>query len=277
MIKKPSTEWVHVTPKMAEEWLKSNIDNRPADERMVQKYAGEMSEGRWKVTGDPIRFDMTGRVIDGQHRLMAIILSQKPQMMLVVRGLPPDSFKVIDTGKVRNVQTILAMAGHKNTVWLKSVATWVYAYSVGRHGAIFNPPQLTAEMVEEVIAKHSGMLRFVSRSSNSGFRSPLASACAYLFSLIDEAEAERWLEDMTTGANLEQDDPVLRCREVIMNRRVGRNGRAIQVHRFQVMVKSWNARRTGIKKRILYSHNEVEIDGLPPAEVDARAAEKVAA
>jgi hypothetical protein len=44
-------------------------------ERFVLRHARAMSEGRWKWTGDPIRFDARYQLVDGQHRMLALIES----------------------------------------------------------------------------------------------------------------------------------------------------------------------------------------------------------
>ena len=80
-----------VEPEQAQKWLERNIANRTLRPSRVQEYATAMTEGRWRYTADPIRFDSDGKLIDGQHRLMAVVRSGCTVEMHVVRGLSPEA------------------------------------------------------------------------------------------------------------------------------------------------------------------------------------------
>jgi hypothetical protein len=60
---------LNVTPAMAQQWLKHNDFNRPLNQRLVEKYAGQMRAGNWQRTHQGIAFDSRGIILDGQHRL----------------------------------------------------------------------------------------------------------------------------------------------------------------------------------------------------------------
>lgn len=78
---------IRITPDIAEEFLGKNNDNRKMRKLVVQTYAKDMSEGRWEFTHQGIAFDCNGNLIDGQHRLAAIIESGMPQNMIVTRNV----------------------------------------------------------------------------------------------------------------------------------------------------------------------------------------------
>lgn len=86
-------ELVEVTPQMAQEWLATNAkNNRDLSKVTVKRYANDMVKGQWMVTGEAIKFDRTGRLIDGQHRLQALIESKVPRLqMCVVRNLDAET------------------------------------------------------------------------------------------------------------------------------------------------------------------------------------------
>ena len=68
-----------VTPQMAAAWLSDNPQNRPLDEKRVAEYAERMRSGGWvehvKGGSRPIEVLDTGRLLNGQHRLSAIVRS----------------------------------------------------------------------------------------------------------------------------------------------------------------------------------------------------------
>ena len=94
--------WELVTPEKAQEWLKLNpSNNRTISVRMVSRYARDMAEGRWNRTHQGIAFDVNGDLVDGQHRLHAVVQAGVPVHMLVVRGLGVDLRASIDQGLSR--------------------------------------------------------------------------------------------------------------------------------------------------------------------------------
>ena len=99
-----------ITPDIAKEMLLKNTNNRPVSEKHVRRLAKEITEDRWQLNGDTIRFNGT-RLVDGQHRLLAVVKSGKAIETLVVDGLESDVFKTIDIGKIRSNGDTLAADG----------------------------------------------------------------------------------------------------------------------------------------------------------------------
>jgi len=91
-----------VTPAKAREWLeRNNTRNRNLRPHKVALYADQMTRGQWLMAGDPIRFDSDGTLLDGQHRLAAVVESGKAQYFIIVMGLDPRTFGVMDIGMAR--------------------------------------------------------------------------------------------------------------------------------------------------------------------------------
>lgn len=107
----PRTEWVTVTPEYAAEMLDSSPGNRAIRGQVVQSYARDMEAGRWLKTGESIKVAANGELLDGHHRLTALIGAGLPQRMLIVRDLDPLTRAVIDTGLNRTGGDALRMAG----------------------------------------------------------------------------------------------------------------------------------------------------------------------
>lgn len=109
-----------VTPEDAVEILATaNTSNRALNKEIVQAYSEDINKGAWLIA-EPIMFDTQGMLIDGQHRLAAIIESGSPQEMLIATGYEPSVRLLIDTGKRRNANDALDIAGirvnNKSTV-----------------------------------------------------------------------------------------------------------------------------------------------------------------
>lgn len=100
-----------VTPTLAQEWLKANVDNRPVCRPRVDLYVSLLKEGRFVLTHQGIAFYENGDLADGQHRLHAIAESQVSAHMMVTKGLPFDHVHAIDNGRPRSVQNVLHFVG----------------------------------------------------------------------------------------------------------------------------------------------------------------------
>lgn len=77
--------------------------NRNLKPAHVKKLAEHMVKGTFLYNGDPIRFNTNGLLIDGQHRLSALVLANKREPSIthgyfnVLSGLPDNVMDTIDT------------------------------------------------------------------------------------------------------------------------------------------------------------------------------------
>lgn len=106
-------ERITITPQVAAEMLERNIErNRPLKQGVVSKYSDDMRSGRWvSENGETIKIDRNGNLIDGQHRLLAVIKSQIVVAFYVAYGVDKDAFLTIDTGSNRTAGNIMHVAG----------------------------------------------------------------------------------------------------------------------------------------------------------------------
>lgn len=105
-----------ITPAKAQEYLNNNTYNRPLSDVYVNALADQMKRGQWRMNGEPVIFSGSGRLLDGQHRLAAIVRSGVSVEMAVTRGVDEDTFATIDTGKGRTAGDVFAIAGIRNYV-----------------------------------------------------------------------------------------------------------------------------------------------------------------
>lgn len=106
---------VAVTPLMAEDMMTRNIQNRQLKHETVFGYSKEMEEGTWRWTNEcTLGFHKNGTLIDGQHRLMAIIKSGTTQEMVVFPCLEDEAKAVLNTGRTRTTGDTLSLIGMKD-------------------------------------------------------------------------------------------------------------------------------------------------------------------
>lgn len=100
---------VLITPEMAKNILKRNYKkNRKLNKTRIAKYARDMEKGQWNSSPlEPIGFDEEGRLIQGQHRMMAVIKSGKTVLFYVMNDVPNKDYRVLDSGKARTAGDVL--------------------------------------------------------------------------------------------------------------------------------------------------------------------------
>lgn len=109
-----------ITPEKASEYLKMNTHNRTVNKNVVMHYAKIMTDGNWELTPEGISFDEYGRLLDGQHRLEAILKSGVSVKMIVSRGFTKNAFPHINTGKSRTASDVLSIEGIENATTVAS-------------------------------------------------------------------------------------------------------------------------------------------------------------
>ena len=129
-------EIVIVTPEKAREWLALNQGNRNKRRRVIDAYARDLAHGYWLVTGESIKFDWNGRLIDGQHRLEATIAANVPLETLVVWNLDPAVQKVLDMNARRSGANALRFAGVQ--VQQKDIASVARVHTAWTAGSLTN-------------------------------------------------------------------------------------------------------------------------------------------
>lgn len=256
----PAIAWVTITPGDAEQMLESNEANRNMRNRVVSAYARDMEADRWLVTGETIKLGRGGELLDGQHRLQAIIQSGKAQRLLVVRGLDPDTRVVIDTGAGRNGGDALRMAGigGNNPYALAAAARLLVLWESGRlthmsSGTRADDRATHQEIVEAVTARPD-LMDAVHDATRDYQRigippGPQAMARTVLFNL-DANDAEVFFESLAGYATEGGNDPravllftIRQMRELGQLRRPGES--------VGLIFSAWNAWRDKQKVKTL--------------------------
>ena len=94
-----------ITPAHAEKWLKMNTGNRRIRPSHVRHLASQMEQGRWILSPCPIVFSRN-RLLDGQHRLSAILMSGCTIRAAVTLVQDENVFRVLDQGINRNISDL---------------------------------------------------------------------------------------------------------------------------------------------------------------------------
>jgi len=226
------TEIITIAPSQAALILEhQNYLNRTLVEERAKTLAKLMTDGLWKMNGDTIRFAIGSvRLMDGQHRLRACVISGIPLTVIAVFNLPDDAMPTIDTGGGRTAAQALNLdhkqrfgKGFKNANVTAAVVRLLHAYdadpqmpAVNRGnwgkmapirvvGAVDDYPRLD----ESVAIGVAGAKGF----SRTGMTATVMGFAHYVFARMNRKRADEFMEGLITGAELAIDAPAFALRK----------------------------------------------------------------
>jgi hypothetical protein len=110
------TEAIEVTPELAKAWLERNVVNRKLRRSHAKKLAWDIRRGRWDLTHQSIAFNTEGWLIDGQHRLHAIIEAGVSVWLYVSFNVAARFASAIDVGIIRTAGDVLGRSNRDTAV-----------------------------------------------------------------------------------------------------------------------------------------------------------------
>ena len=239
----PAEFWYEdVTPEAAARYLERNLtDNRKIRPVRVQRYADAMAAGKWLAGAAPVQLDTNDLLINGQHRLWAVLESGRTVRMLFQRNVPLESFQVLDTGAPRSTGDILRLAGYENPDLLASASRMALQWERGQLRERTYPPP------HEVLAWLRGNEDIQDRmrdggrfSYSSGIKSPRGISTAFLLYAYRASSADypEFVELTLTGTG-GRGHPTTALRNLFLNRALRRTNYT-NYQMGAMMSKAWN-------------------------------------
>lgn len=261
----PAVSVVDITPEIARQWLERNIGNRPASQAHIAKLERSIRDGKWKMTGDAIRFSKTGKLIDGQHRLQAILNSGVSVTCVVMHNLDDEIFDVIDGGKGRQKSDLLFIELGLPVETCRVLATAAaLAIDYEKQSYKFGKNADKGEVMD-FVKRNPLIIASAEHAQSLPRHCPVPRSIAAMFHFYaaprDHIAAARFLERFMIGAVDGAGDNLLylrnRCSEAS-----GRNRRLPTSIVLRAMIRYWNAEQRG--KPIKYAANALREDDAFP-------------
>jgi hypothetical protein len=238
---------VSFSPALAQ-YVLTNLsrDNRPLKPAKIKTYAHDLSEGRWGLTGDTIKFGTDGVLRDGQNRLSACVRAGKPFVSHVVFGIDPQLFLRMDIGKNRTPADVFSIAGIPHAAHVAGAVRWLTILTSNNPGD--RGAQFTNEYLHEIYKtkfdadrlEHSIQCALSVRRSTRHPVAPLA-ALHYLFAEKNSQKADEffdeWAQDRVKKARAPTRYLQRRLVEIarLSNQRLHENVRNA------LIIRAWNA------------------------------------
>lgn len=235
----------YVAPSMAEVWLTKNTANRRIRRQQVERFARDMESGAWQENGEGICFASDGTLINGQHRLTAIVTAGATLPMLVVRNLPMAAQDTMDDGAKRTTGDTFNFHGianhHAAAAIVRRVLMW-------QDGSRTNTGAMQPSKAEQLEAwRTDPVLReavdaAVQMRGRKQVPSSIVGLTWWLFAQIDREQCSEFWNGLYTGSNLDASSPIHVVREQII-RRNAQPGRVQETEYLAWIIKAWNLYR----------------------------------
>ncbi len=263
-------ERVMLTPDVAMELLEHNTLNRPLSDQHVHRIAKQIIEGKWRFNGDTIKVADTGDVLDGQHRLWAIIEAKKPVETLVVYGIAKDAFATIDTlRRPRSGADVLALCGAARHRQIVSPALqWLTRWQRGVLVSFRDPKnRIENSDIEAAFAAHPAMVNAVERAmALRSLANPSVLGFIYYVMSNRNAElAERMMATLEAPAGVAIVDPFYKLREYFL---ADHHKRKEPLYTIALAFKAANAAYAGREIKVLkWVHQGANSEAFPELTV----------
>lgn len=212
--------FLKVGPETAKELLALNTKGqRSISKPNVERYGSDMITHDWHINGDTIKISSDNELLDGQHRLSAIIESEEPQVLLVVHGIDKEAMATIDAGRKRTFSDQLRMEGVRNHATVAAIGgrMWYWKhgnYAVRSVARVENPLYLNSapstaqkrsvmdqyEKAYGITMEHAAVFGVKAYAKRPGISSSTYGVAWAILSGIDKELREKFFFEVTVEA-----------------------------------------------------------------------------
>lgn len=226
-----------ITPEVAQDILSRNTSNRLPTPSLVALLAEEMRNGKFLYNGESIIIGSNGVLLDGQHRLLAVIDSDTSVYVNLVQGIDETVMHTIDTGKTRTAGNVFQIKNIQNANNMASaiksiidqftlnqklyVRSDIKTKSAGGSIKVTNGEKL--EFYNENIDLIEPMLRYCANLYTSNIRvitPAAATAYLWLFSTEDKL-AKYFIREVFTGVQEGESNAAFLLHKKLVNDKLG--------------------------------------------------------
>jgi len=247
-----------ITPETALKLLENNVMNRPLSEKHVNNIAAALLRGEWILNGDAIRLSKCGKLLDGQHRLNAVVRSGVSIDTIIIDGLDVSSFHTIDVGrKNRGAADVLAISGESNYCALSNALLVIWMLE-NNEKSPYGGQKITVAQVEETLERNPLIRNYLTTSKEIKTLMSVGvfSAIHYLYSIEHKEKADDFYEKFSTGYGLEYGSPIALLRDRLMKNRASK-AKLGRKNVLALLIKAFNAHILNKKVFVLkYSEEE---------------------
>lgn len=223
-----------------------------------------MTQDRFPLNGETIKFDKDGKLLDGQHRLAAIVMSGVTKLIYVAYNVPRSAIITIDTGRNRSFSDQLRVAyEYHHSAQLSSLIRLIFEWNETgwishktfrqiepdeANDYIKSNPDV-ADLPQRINDFNGSMIHRIMARNHFGF-------LLWLFSRVSPEDAKIYLSCLVDCIEHYPGDPALVLRKQLLLMRSDRYRRVKRNIVIGLVIQNWGKWR---------AHQEVKLVRVPPA------------
>lgn len=257
---------VLVTPEMAKELLSLNSKNRKVREPAILKFSREMSNGNWKEdTGELIKISKTGILLDGQHRLIALIKADMPIYFHIARGLSDEILDVLDTGNLRSAGDVFRL---NDIPYSSNIPSYIQQYHTIKNTNALVRGNKSQRLSNSECLKYynaspefwnliaTNSHRFYDMFSKALKQSTIGGLYAVFYE-INSQTADSFFTELCSGADV-TNKSILLLRKKLLDDRISSSKKLMSSTKVAYIIKTWNYYRSGLDVGVLKYNPDTE-------------------
>lgn len=264
-----------ITPAMAQNLLATNTRNRSISNRRIHEYTRQIRDGQWRANGETIKIAEDGTLIDGQHRLLAVVAAKKSIEAYVIRNLPLNCMDTIDIGRKRTCSDFLAIDGVKYSTAIAAGLNVIMAYKQYSQTGVLENNHFTARsasipsLIKAALRQNPGIIdsaQFIVNNKYIGRFIPrgIAVGLHYLFSEKDRILADDFFLKVSHGMDLKMGSPPLILRNRLLEAASNPSMEINRTYLIAYVIKAWNATKAGENMSVLrYAPTGAKAESFP--------------
>jgi hypothetical protein len=246
----PSNADLHMvllTPDVAAEWLeKYNTSNRKIQPTHVNTIARDIRAGNWMMNAQPIAFHGSpwtgeGRLLNGQHRLEAVVKSDTPIEVMVATGVPEEAFATFDM-HARHTHRKYIAKGDERVLAAAAKLQW----RVDNELAPADRSSPSASEIQATIEAHPELMEAFPISRKKEMQE-IGSAGILTFFIAhirrqDDQLSELFIQQLMDGEGLLRGNPLINARAKL----VGKRGELSRREVLGLLLDTWDEYRAHV-------------------------------
>lgn len=238
-----------ITTKEAKELLttRKNSPQRPIFPNRVQRYAYDMSRKRWGLTGEPVILDWWGNIFDGSQRLNAIVKTGIDMSTVVVTGIDPSLFPLVDGGRSRTLSDHLYGLKKQYPNALAAALGLLDSFEYGLVCSEVARNVFTSDVGIYLLGVNQGLQDYMPKGAKLNDRRILSTSTSAVYHYImakygHKKQGDEFFDKLLKGTDFESVfDPIYLLREILIKNQKTKVGKLRRTAKIALLIKAWNA------------------------------------
>jgi len=241
-----------ISPERAAALLASSRGNRSLKVVRVRRLTADMRNGAFHMNGETIKIDAAGHLMDGHHRLTALIAARVTLPFLVARGVPADAARTVDAGVARSPADRLRMEGEINVTTIAAALALQLRYENATDAGLpaIGTYRLFGDDVFVALAAHPGMRQAAQNANRLVTCRRLLGPAMIAFCLYHTGANHAFWDQLEHGTNLDNTAPAFVLRERLLAANLSRL-RMPEEYKLAITIRAYTAWKERRRIKIL--------------------------